>query len=88
VLLHSALVISLLAHVWMFSLYRHYPVATVIPYYVLMPVFGVTLSILVLDERLTPQIVLGAAIVLGATYAVNRTTRRPAPAPAKAAAEA
>jgi O-acetylserine/cysteine efflux transporter len=88
VLLHSALVISLLAHVWMFSLYRHYPVATVIPYYVLMPVFGVTLSILVLDERLTPQIVLGAAIVLGATYAVNRTTRRPAPAPTKAAAEA
>ena len=76
VLAHSALIISLLAHVWMFSLYRHYPVAWVIPYYVLMPVFGVGLSILLLGEGLTAQISAGAAIVLVATYAVNRTTAR------------
>lgn len=76
VLLHSALVISLVGHVWMFSLYRHYPVAKVIPYYVLMPVFGIAFTLVLFAETPTLQTLVGGAIVLAATYAVNRTTTR------------
>jgi len=84
VLLHSALAVSLVAHIWMFSLYRHYPVATVIPYYVLMPVFGIAMSLAIFQEVPTLQAGIGGAIVIAATYAVNRTTRRQV-RPAKAA---
>ena len=76
VLLHSALLVSLVGHVWMFSLYRRYPVASVIPFYVLMPVFGVAMSLVVFAEIPTAQTLIGGAIVLAATYAVNRTTTR------------
>jgi O-acetylserine/cysteine efflux transporter len=76
VLLHSALVVSLIGHVWMFTLYRRYAVATVIPFYVLMPVFGVAMSQLVFTEHPTSQTWIGGVIVLAATYAVNRITTR------------
>jgi O-acetylserine/cysteine efflux transporter len=76
VLLHSALVVSLIGHVWMFTLYRRYAVATVIPFYVLMPVFGVAMSQLIFTESPTWQTWVGGAIVLAATYAVNRITTR------------
>jgi O-acetylserine/cysteine efflux transporter len=74
VLVHSAIAISLLAHVWMFSLYRHYPVAHVIPYYVLMPVFGILLSLVIFLEVPSLQTLLGGAVVIAGTWWVNRTT--------------
>lgn len=74
VLLHSALVVSLVGHVGMFSLYRHYPVASVIPYYVLMPVFGVAFSLVLFGEVPSMQTLVGGAIVVAGTWAVNRTT--------------
>jgi O-acetylserine/cysteine efflux transporter len=74
IVLHAALVVSLIGHVWMFSLYRHYPVAKVIPYYVLMPVFGIGLTLVIFTELPSVQTLVGGAIVLAATYAVNRTT--------------
>ena len=87
-LLHSAIAISLVAHVWMFSLYRHYPVATVIPYYVLMPIFGIVMSLAIFAEQPSLQVMLGGAVVIASTYAVNRTTARSVPAarPAPSAA--
>lgn len=74
VLVHSAIAVSLLGHVWMFSLYRHYPVSSVIPYYVLLPVFGIGLTLVIFTEIPTPQTLLGGAIVIAATWVVNRTT--------------
>ncbi len=74
VLLHSALAVSLLAHVGMFSLYRHYPVAHVIPYYVLMPVFGIAFTLLLFTEVPSTRTLLGGAIVILATWVVNRST--------------
>lgn len=87
VLLHSALIVSLLGHVWMFSLYRHYPVAHVIPYYVLMPVFGIALTLVIFLEVPSLQTLLGGAIVIAATWAVNRTTLAPTPHAGQAAPE-
>lgn len=74
VLIHSAIAISLLGHVWMFSLYRHYPVASVIPYYVLMPVFGIGFTLALFAEVPSLQTLAGGAVVVVATWAVNRTT--------------
>ncbi|WP_067561382.1 DMT family transporter [Halofilum ochraceum] len=74
VVLHSALAVSLLAHVGMFSLYRHYPVAHVIPYYVLMPVFGVAFTLLLFEEVPSTRTLFGGAIVILATWVVNRST--------------
>jgi O-acetylserine/cysteine efflux transporter len=74
VLLHSALAVSLLAHVGMFSLYRHYPVAHVIPYYVLMPVFGIAFTLLLFTEVPSARTLLGGVIVIIATWVVNRST--------------
>lgn len=88
VVVHSSIAVSLLAHVWMFSLYRHYPVANVIPYYVLMPVFGVLFGVPLFGEIPSAQTLAGGAIVLVSVWAVNRTTRGPsvttAPEPAGA----
>ncbi len=92
VLVHSAIAVALLAHAWMFTLYRHYPVATVIPYYVLMPIFGILLSLLLFVEVPSLQTLFGGAVVIAATWAVNRTTLeaadagRTAPEPSPAAA--
>lgn len=79
-LLHSAILVSLIAHVWMFSLYRHYPVASVIPYYVLMPVFGIAFVLLLFAEAPSLQTMIGGGIVIAATWVVNHTTRHPVPA--------
>lgn len=77
VLLHSAIAVSLLGHVWMFTLYRHYPVAHVIPYYVLMPVFGVGFTLLVFVEVPSVRTLAGGAVVVLATWAINRSTAGP-----------
>ena len=74
VLLHSALAVSLIAHVGMFALYRYYPVAHVIPYYVLMPVFGIAFSLVLFTEIPSVQTLLGGAVVITATWVVNRST--------------
>lgn len=89
VLVHAAIAVSLLAHVWMFSLYRHYPVANVIPYYVLMPVFGVLIGVPLFGEIPSAQTLTGGVIVLVSVWAVNRTTRetRVTTAPEPAGAE-
>lgn len=77
VLLHSAIAVSLLGHVWMFTLYRHYPVAHVIPYYVLMPVFGIGFTLLVFVEVPSVRTLAGGAVVVLATWAINRSTTAP-----------
>lgn len=79
VVLHAALIVSLVGHVAMFSLYRQYPVAHVIPYYVLMPVFGIAFSLAIFAEVPSLQTLAGGAVVIAATWAVNRTTSRVPP---------
>ena len=76
VLLHAALAVSLIGHVGMFALYRHYPVANVIPYYVLMPVFGIGFTLLLFTEIPSLQTLSGGAVVIIATWVVNRSTAR------------
>lgn len=76
---HAAIGVSVLGHVSMFALLKRYPVAMVMPFYVLTPIFGVFYSILLFNEGMTLQTGLGALMVLGAIFYINqqgRTVRR------------
>lgn len=70
--LYAGLGVSVLGHVSMFALMKRYPVAMIMPFYVLTPIFGVLYSILLFGESPTLQIAVGAALVLAAILYINR----------------
>ena len=72
VTLHAGIVVNVIAHVGLFSLLRRYAVAQVMPFYVLTPIFGVLLSIIMFDETLTLQVAIGSAFVISAIFMINR----------------
>jgi len=63
-------------------LIRDYPISTVIPYGLLVPIFGVILSIFALDEPLTLSILVGGIIII-IGISVLTLQKRGVPAPAK-----
>ena len=75
VLLYSALAVSIIAHIGMFSLLRRYPVSTIMPFYVLMPIFGVIGGIIFFDEQPSSAFYIGAVIALYGVWIVNRRKR-------------
>lgn len=80
--LYSALVVSLVGHVGLFQLLRHYPLSAVMPFYVFTPIFGVAGAILFLGETPTLRFALGAILAIGGIIAVNHFHRRRAAAAA------
>ncbi|EPJ47533.1 MAG: hypothetical protein OFPII_12230 [Osedax symbiont Rs1] len=63
-ILYSTLVSSILCHgLWAWLCQRH-PVAEVVPFTLLVPIVAVSLSVLLLDEQITLQMII-AAIFLG-----------------------
>ncbi|MCH9757519.1 MAG: EamA family transporter [Proteobacteria bacterium] len=75
-LLYSALVVTLVGHCGMFVLLRRYPVALIMPYYVLVPIFGVIGSIVMFSETPTLKFYLGAVIALSGVWVVNVIGKR------------
>lgn len=71
-LLYSAIIVSLVGHVGMFTLLRHYPLSAIMPYYVLTPIFGIIGGILIFDETLSVRFLLCATVALIGVYIVNR----------------
>lgn len=76
--LYSALVVSLLGHVGLFRLLRHYPLSAVMPFYVFTPIFGVLGAILFLDEMPTLRFAFGAAAAICGIIVINHFHRRAA----------
>ena len=70
--LYSGLVLSCVAQVGMFWLYKYYDVQTVLPLYSLFPIFGILLTILMLDEYLTDYIIVGTVIVISGNYILQK----------------
>tara|TARA_E500000178_G_scaffold71058_1_gene68803 strand:- start:809 stop:1666 length:858 start_codon:yes stop_codon:yes gene_type:complete len=62
--LYSGIVVSCLAQILMLWLYKHYQVKTVLPFYSLFPVFGILLTILLLNEKISFLIIIGSTIVI------------------------
>lgn len=75
-LLYSSLAVSLVGHIGMFALLRHYPVSQIMPFYVLMPIFGILVGLALFDEQLTVQFAIGASVALTGVWIVNRHHRR------------
>jgi O-acetylserine/cysteine efflux transporter len=72
---YSAICASLIGHTLFFRLVRRHPVAQVMPYLLLVPVFAVALGILVWGDRPGPRLWLGGAMVLGGVLAIALRAR-------------
>jgi O-acetylserine/cysteine efflux transporter len=70
--LYSGLILSCIAQVGMFWLYKYYDVQTVLPLYSLFPIFGILLTVLMLDEYLTDYIIIGTVIVISGNYVLQK----------------
>lgn len=75
-LLFTSLVNSLLAHSAMFYLIQRYPVTSVAPLTLLSPLFSILFGVTLLDDQLSPRMVLGGAITLVGILIVALRDRR------------
>ena len=73
---YTALGGSLLAHTGFYYLVQRYPVTSVAPLTVLSPVFSVIFGVTLLDDALTPRIVVGGLVTLLGVVIINLRERR------------
>jgi len=71
-ILHSAIFVSIGAHMSMFYLYRIYPVNKVFPFYALFPIFGILQTMVIFNEIPTLTIIIGGVIVISSIYLLNK----------------
>jgi len=71
-ILHSAIFVSIGAHMSMFYLYRIYPVNKVFPFYALFPIFGILQTMIIFNEIPTLTIIIGGLIVILSIYLLNK----------------
>lgn len=72
----GAIVSSIVANAFMFRLVQRYEVSRTTPYLLMTPVFSFALAVLMLGSRITPQILLGAALTIGGVALVALAERR------------
>jgi len=71
-ILHSAIIVSLIAHMSMFYLYKFYSVGNVMPFYTLFPIFGILQSFLIFNEIPPLLTFIGGAIVLFSVFFLQK----------------
>ena len=69
---HSAIFVSIAAHMSMFYLYKIYPVNKVFPFYALFPIFGILQTMVIFKEIPTLIVFLGGLIVITSIYLLNK----------------
>ena len=69
---HSAIFVSIAAHMSMFYLYKKYPVNKVFPFYALFPIFGILQTMVIFNEIPTLIVFLGGLIVITSIYLLNK----------------
>ena len=69
---HSAIFVSIAAHMSMFYLYKIYPVNKVFPFYALFPIFGILQTMVIFSEIPTLIVFLGGLIVITSIYLLNK----------------
>lgn len=72
----GAIVSSIVANAFMFSLVQKYEVSRTTPYLLMTPVISFALATIVLGDRITPQILIGAASTLVGVGLVALAERR------------
>lgn len=68
---HAAVFVSLIGHGGLFYLYKYYPVATVLPFYSLFPLFGIALTLIIFLEIPGLYEIIGGIIVIGSVYLIQ-----------------
>ena len=68
---HAAFFVSLIGHGGLFYLYKYYPVATVLPFYSLFPLFGIALTLIIFLEIPGLYEIIGGIIVIGSVYLIQ-----------------
>ena len=71
-ILYQAIVVSLGAHLLMFSLYKFYTIGQIFPSYSLFPIFGIGLTFLIFGEVPTILFLVGGIIVLGSVFLLHK----------------
>ena len=71
-ILHSAIFVSIGAHMSMFYLYKIYPVNKVFPFYALFPIFGIFQTMVIFNEIPTLIVFVGGLIVITSIYLLNK----------------
>ncbi|TNE34837.1 MAG: DMT family transporter [Alphaproteobacteria bacterium] len=56
---------------------KHYPVSTIAPYYLLVPVFAVILGMIFWGDQLTTELMVGGAMVMGGVTIITLRSARP-----------
>ena len=69
---HSAIIISLIAHMSMFYLYKFYSVGDVMPFYTLFPIFGIFQTFLIFNEIPSLLTLVGGAVVLSSVFFLQK----------------
>ena len=69
---HSAIFVSIAAHMSMFYLYKIYPVNKVFPFYALFPIFGILQTMVIFNEIPTLIVFIGGFIVISSIYLLNK----------------
>ncbi|MDO4231147.1 MAG: DMT family transporter [Lautropia sp.] len=64
------------AYLWYFAGIQHLGVGTAASYMVLVPIFGILISTLWLGEDMHPSLLIGAALVVGGMWQMNRARRQ------------
>jgi O-acetylserine/cysteine efflux transporter len=75
-LLFTAVMSSLIAHTGWYYLVSRYPVTSLSPLTLLSPLFGIVFGITLLDDRLTPRMLLGGAVTLVGVFIVLLREKR------------
>ena len=73
---HAGLFVSLIGHGGLFYLYKFYPVATVLPYYSLFPLFGIVLTFIIFFEIPGIYEIIGGIIVVSPVYLIHLENKK------------
>ena len=68
---HAGVFVTLIGHGGLFYLYKYYPVATVLPFYSLFPLFGIALTLIIFLEIPGLYEIIGGIIVIGSVYLIQ-----------------
>ena len=74
--IHASLFVSLIGHGGLFYLYKFYPVATVLPYYSLFPLFGIALTFIIFFEIPGIYEIIGGIIVVSSVYLIHLENKK------------
>ena len=76
IILHASIIVSLIGHGSIFYLYKFYPVATVLPFYSLFPIFGIIFTFLIFYELPNLFEYIGGIIVIGSVYLIHLENKK------------